>query len=194
MKEEKKYEYVLGMSDLGGYEILEHKLNSRPHEFDAGVVFYVNDWSMGDGDGAPAWYNPNLYETISESIYATVMKLFRQTGENMDLLADDAKELDRDIRLGDYLYLGGSFIYVINISNEGTICIRHFGYDGYDLNIDEKTGRYLSIKEWLDDWGLDDDIGEIHVIDKGIYAKALNIAKSGVLEVKSYLKNTLTGK
>ena len=194
MNEERKYEFVLGVSDLGGFEILEHILNPRPHEFDAGVLFYVNDGSMGDGDGHPALYDSNRYKTIPKSVYEKTMKLFRETGDKMDELADDAEALDRDLQAGDYLYLGGSFIYVISTSNVGAICIRHFGYDGYDLNIDEETDRYLNIKEWLDDWGLDDDIGEIHVIDMGIYDRALNIAKSSVLEVKSYLKNILTGK
>lgn len=189
MNEEKKYEFVLGRCDFNGFEILEHKLNPRPHEFDAGVVFYVNDLSMGDGDGHPARYNPDLYVIIPISVYKTAMKLFWETGEKMNELADDAKDLDRDIREGDYLYLGGSFIHVISISNLGAICIRHFGYDWYDLNIDEENDRYLNIKEWLDDWGLEDDICEIQVIDKNIYESALNIAKSGVLEVKDYLKN-----
>lgn len=56
----------------------------------------------------------------------------------------------------------------------------------------EESDRYISVKEWLDDWGID-DIREIYVIDKDIYERALNIAKSGVLEVKDYLKNILTG-
>lgn len=194
MNEERKYEYVLGVSYLEGYEILEHKLNPSPHEFDAGVVFYVNDWGMGDGDGHPARYDSNLYETIPESVYKNTIKLFREIGEKMDELADDAEDLDREIQVGDYLYLGGSFIYVESISNDIAICIRHFGYDWYDLNIDEETDSYLNIKEWLEDWSLDDEICEIQIINKEIYDKALAIAKSGVLEVKSYLKNILTGK
>lgn len=192
--EEKKYEFVLGVSDLGGFEILEHILNPRPHEIDAGVLFYVNDWSMGDGDGHPALYDLNRYKTIPKSVYEKTMKLFRETGDKMDELADDAEALDRDLQAGDYLYLGGSFIYVISTSNVGAICIRHFGYDWYDLNTDEETDRFLCIKEWLDDWGLDEDMCKIQVINKEIYEMALNIAKSGVLEVKSYLKNSLTEK
>ena len=194
MNDERKYEYVLGMSDLGGYEILEHTLNPRPHEFDAGVVFYVNDWSMGDGDGHPACFNPNLYETIPESVYETTMKIFRETGDKMDELADNAEDFDRDIQVGDYLYYGGSFFHIEDISTlTGKYWIKYFYYDGWGIDCEDDTEIYQNQEDWFNDMDIE-DIGEFKVITKEIYDKALSIAKSGVLEVKSYLKNILTRK
>lgn len=190
--EEKKYEYVLGVNRLGDYQILEHTLNPRPHEFDAGVVFYVNDWCMGDGDGHPAWYDQNLHETIPESVYETAIKLFRETDEKMDGLTDKTEELDRDFKVGDYLYCGGFFFYIEDISNlTGKYWIKYFYSDGWGISCVDDTETYQNLEDWFKDWDIEER-GEFKVITKEIYDKALNIAKSGILEVKDYLKSILT--
>ena len=194
MNEERKYEYVLGVGNNNDLEILSRCLNPAPREIGVGCLFYVNDWSMGDGDGHPAWYDPDLYETIPESVYDTVMKLFRETGNKMCALAHEAQPLGNEIKEGNYLYKGGSFIFIEGISTlTGKCWIQSFYYDYYGLNIDKETETFNNIDEWLYDFDYD-DISEFKVITKGVYDTALNIAKSGILEVKSYLKSILNGK
>lgn len=194
MNEEKKYEYVLGVGDYHDFEILSRCLNPAPREIGVGRLFYVNEFGMGDGDGAPAYYDPNNFETIPESVYETAMKIFRETGHKMCALVKEVQPLDREIKEGDYLYKGGSFIFIEGISTlTGKCWIQSFYYDYYGLSIDNDTETFNNIEEWLNDFEYD-DLSEFKVITKATYDRALNIAKSGVLEVKSYLKNSLTEK
>lgn len=190
MREEKKIEYALGKIDDNTFEILEHTLNPAPHEFDSGCLFYLNDISMGDGDGHPAYYNPKVYKTIPEEGYKETMKKFQETGNKMDSLCNNAKELDRDIQPGDYLFLDGIFFSVFHFSY-GRYLVKSFFHDDYAICFDEDTEVFLGQNDFFKEYEIKAP-NEYKVITKEIYDEAIEIAKSGIKEVKNYFKKVLS--
>lgn len=182
----KDIEFMLGYSrQWGEYEIIEHNIHHPTG--DGTFCFRIGKDLISDGDGFPASYD-NTYVKIEEKDYRHVMGMFHKAGEEIDALAiKHGKPITRPIAPGDYIYDGGYFIHVQNISSDRKkLWIEEFYYDYYDLNV----YMDLDVVDKNDDFDINEMESEGLFITSEIYHDALNIAKSAIIEISDCL-NTL---
>ncbi|MDE6238638.1 MAG: hypothetical protein K2M54_01465 [Muribaculaceae bacterium] len=184
------FEYWLGFDPLWEeYEIIEHNVN-RP-KGDGTFCFQVGNDSISDGDGFPASYDDS-YVKIDENDFQYVIDLFHKAGEEICALAEKhGRPIERPIVAGDYVYDGGSFIHIQNLSyDREKLWIEEFYYDGYDLDVYID----LDVVGKTDEYDLNEIESEGLFITEALYLQAINIAKSAILEITDHLRRLHTQK
>lgn len=179
----------LGRGYGDGYEIVEQKLDVQsPYEHAYGLCMVINEYGIFDGDGAPTNID-NSYRKITPDDYLNILKILHGYGEKMlELAKSTARPLDRDISNGDYLYNGGYFYHVENISRgSGYLQVTMVEYNKYFATIcwDDDCDNLEDI--WDDD-ELDEIMQGMRIISGEIYTIALNLAKSAINEITDYVE------
>lgn len=178
------YEYWLGFDpEWEEYEIIGHYVNRAKGE--GTFCFQIGCDSISDGDGIPASYD-DTYVRIGEKDYQYVIDLFHKAGEEMCALAEKyGCPIERSIVAGDYVYDGGNFIHIQNLSdNREKLWVEEFYYNGYDLNVYID----LDVVGKADEYDLNEIESEGLFITEELYRQALTIAKSAILEITDYLR------
>ena len=181
-------EYLLGL-DWDGYQIVAHHTNDPDEE--GSCCFNVCDYSITDGDGCPRTVDDS-YVRIDKTDYLHVMRIFRQAARDMCDLGDKAgKPLDRPIAAGDYLYYSGDYVHINFISAvTGEYWGKYVNGCKYDItlssDIDCLTGETGDYEK--------SDFEEYKLITRAEFDKAINIAKSAILEATAYLKSLYLSK
>ena len=179
----------LGPNRWGGYDII---CNSADDNLGDGICkFHVTDELISEGREMQMGFDSSFVK-INIVSYHHVMNIFNIAGEKMcEIGYRNGSRLERDVEKGDYLYCLGDFIHIKDKSDLTKKCWEEsFYYDGINLQLNlNKEEIPVNWEEFIENHDLENDLGDLFRIPKDTFIRALNIAKSAILECKDYLKD-----
>ena len=179
----------LGPNKWGGFDIISNEPDESIGE--GTCKFHVTDELISEGKGMKMIID-STYVKIDVSILHHVLNIFNRAGERIcELGYKYGEPLNSDIKAGDYLFCIGDYIYIKDLSELTKKCWEEsFYYDGINLQLNlNAEGLPISWEEFLSDHDLENDMSDLLLIPQDTYSKALNIAKSTIIECKDFLQN-----
>ena len=181
-------EYMLGL-EWRTFSIIAHRITDPKEE--GTLCFDAADDSITATYSLPRKFD-DTYIRVPERVYRHALDILRKAADAIRVTGETAgKPLDRPIAEGDYLYSGGCYVHIDRIS------IATGDYWGEDFNGDKSD-----ITLFLDTYRLTGDNcdydkeelqEEFMLISRADYEKALNIAKSAIIEATDFLKTLYIG-
>lgn len=195
-KDNKNYEYLLGIDPAGGYEILKRELNAQDDKSEAFGCLSVFDYGIFQDEGFPTEIDSS-YVRIEKSDYEYVKKLLNDTKDAIKKISEDNYiSMNGELKRGLCLDFDGDYFKIEALSQAtGKVWLTDFYYDDYNLMInDDWVELYDYIKDCDEIESIDDLCKESKVIPEDIYKEMLNISRIGIKSALGYLKGLYNAK